>query len=229
MAEGRVSWKGGRFVAEIQDRQLKAVLSDTINLAPGAYRFYFLPGSGGLLSAEALGLADQAAPRQEMNQILAQANHFDPSALEVNRAGRMAPGQRRRLLNSLWIYLVAEIVIAAFAFGFIQPLLPNLNDPGTLIFPALILLAIVGAGLIVLWRALLVVVDAASGQVLAQQGTVYKSVRRGRTITYYYTMEGRNWMVSRQAYNALVDGGIYRAYYTPRSKALVAIESVESD
>ena len=45
--------------------------------------------------------------------------------------------------------------------------------------------------------------------------------------TYYYQVAGQKFSVSLRAYQALVSGPNYRLYYTPRSKRLVALESVQ--
>ncbi len=229
MIDGQVTWKGGRLAAQAPEHRLKPIFSDTLNLEPGSYHFYFLPQSGGLLSAELLGISDRTASRRELLGILAKTNHFDPAWLELNRAGKLAAGQKRRLiLLSTWSYLLGLFVVGAFVYGYLQGLGDNLQDPGSLIFPGLVLLAIlVGAGFIA-WQASAPFRDAMTGQVVSKQGPVYKSKRAGRTVTYYYVLESMNWIVSRGAYNALVEGDTYRVYYVPRSRRLVAIEPVES-
>ena len=74
--------------------------------------------------------------------------------------------------------------------------------------------------------------DALTGQVSVAEGDVRKSYSvestgrgySGRT-TYYYHIGDVHLAVSgKMAYDAMIDGLRYRAYYTPRSKKLVAIE-----
>ncbi len=225
MVDGQVIWKRSRLTTQAPDHRLKPIYSDTLNLAPGSYRFYFLPESGGLLSAESLGISDQSASRRELIGILAKANHFEPAWLELNRAGNLAPGQKRRLiLLSTWFYLLGLFILGSFVYGFIQPLQDNLQDPGSLIFPGLLLVAILAGAGYVAWQGLRTVRDAMAGKVSSIQGRVYKTMHSGRSTTFYYVLDNLNWIVSRTAYNALVEGEPYRVYYVPLSRRLVAIE-----
>ncbi len=50
-AEGDVRWRFTRAIARSADRQLRSIYGP-LTLPPGKYRFYYLPKSGGLLSAE---------------------------------------------------------------------------------------------------------------------------------------------------------------------------------
>lgn len=50
-AVGEVRWQFTRAIAWTADRQLRSIYGP-LALPPGKYRFYFLPKSGGLLSAE---------------------------------------------------------------------------------------------------------------------------------------------------------------------------------
>src|SRR5262249_31577954 len=61
------------------------------------------------------------------------------------------------------------------------------------------------------------------------EGAQVTRVTHGRYTNtyYYYSIEGRNWLVSPEAYRALLEGRRYRLYYLPRSKKLVGIEPIE--
>jgi hypothetical protein len=56
LAEGEVHWQWGRVIARTADRQLQSIYGP-LTLAQGKYRFYVLPKSGGILSAQKV--ADQ--------------------------------------------------------------------------------------------------------------------------------------------------------------------------
>lgn len=228
MADGQVVWKRGRLVAEIPGRRLRPIFSDTLNLLPGAYHFYYLSETGGLLSAEALGMADRSKSEHELLDILAKSFHFDPAWLALNHEGKLAVSQARRLSRSSLLYFVGVAFVCIFAWGFTQPMLANLQDPGSLIFPGLILLGILAIGLRVAWNGIKVILDAIAGRVLSKEGPVHKSVQTGRATTYYYSMGDLRWRVPYRAYDALVEGLAYRIYYAPRSLQLVAIEPLDA-
>jgi len=50
-AIGEVRWQFSRAIARTADRQLRSIYGP-LTLPPGKYRFYYLPKSGGILSAE---------------------------------------------------------------------------------------------------------------------------------------------------------------------------------
>lgn len=50
-AAGEVRWRFGRVIARAADRPLRSIYGP-LTLPPGKYRFYLLPKSGGILSAE---------------------------------------------------------------------------------------------------------------------------------------------------------------------------------
>jgi hypothetical protein len=53
-AAGEVRWQFTHAIARTTDRQLQSIYGP-LTLPPGNYRFYYLPKSGGLLSAEKIG------------------------------------------------------------------------------------------------------------------------------------------------------------------------------
>ncbi len=68
------------------------------------------------------------------------------------------------------------------------------------------------------------------GKVVAVEGVVQKTLRqtfgRGASIHYYYKLGNQTWLVTPEAYRALVEGLAYRVYFLPRGKQLVGIEPI---
>ena len=227
-ADGQVEWKRGEYIAETNGRRLRPIFEETLNLLPGAYRFYHLPGTGGLLSAEASGYGGRSMSSSEMITSLAQAHHFDPSSLEANRGGRQASEQSLRLTLIAGMYLLGALLSIAIGIGVVI-LYKRSGAPAESIISVLFMtLSLVIFGLYIFWRGVLIASDAWMGSVESAQGYVHKSVWHGRSTSYHYYLGGLHWRVSRQAFNALVEGISYRIYYVPHSRRLIAIEPVEA-
>jgi hypothetical protein len=64
----------------------------------------------------------RAAPASHREELL-RAFRIGPADLEANRAGRLGPGQIRRLRRNIWINLAAAAVLAApiIAFAILSP------------------------------------------------------------------------------------------------------------
>jgi YD repeat-containing protein len=223
-AEGEVRWRRHRYAAEFPDRPRWA--SNTVTgLAPGAYRFYYLPRSGQVLSAEALPamrLADEVSP---LDQALRQVHGFGAGDLEANREGRLGARQAgRMLLAAGGLGVVTAVVAGAVAlsvWGIAR------EAAGSLAGLAVGFLGLVAAGLLG-WTTLRLALDAASGRVEEAEGRVTRSFQAaGRSMRYYYHIEGRRLDVSYREYQALVPGRAYRVYYTPRSRRVVGVEATD--
>jgi hypothetical protein len=67
-------------------------------------------------------------------------------------------------------------------------------------------------------------VRSAEGRVTLREEEKKVPGKRDEVSFYYFHMKERQFHVSRKAFLAIDDGGSYRAYFLPRSNALVAIE-----
>jgi hypothetical protein len=74
--------------------------------------------------------------------------------------------------------------------------------------------------------------DALSGVIETVQGVAAKSTEqrssgRSRRRVYLYNIGNLNFEVPQAAYQALIDGLEYRAYYVPRTRQLLSIEPLD--
>jgi len=132
-----------------------------------------------------------------------------------NRDGQLSRAQTwalaGRLLGITGVFLPVPLVL---------PLL--WTEPAPFVW-LLVLFGAVGFGIYVIsfiWIAL----DLVTGRVTTCEGTATTSVRRGRPETYYCNIEGHTLVVPQSVYDVITNGERYRIYYTPYSKAFLAIE-----
>jgi hypothetical protein len=224
MIEGRVSFRRGRYVAEVPGQAFWSADNTLHNIEPGAYRFYVLPRSRHVLSGERLALmsAETAGLADVLSQVLGAA----PDDLQANRDGRLGPRQAFGLLRSaVGLGLLMLVLAGMGAMTFVAA------SSGNSLGERLALLAfgggLVALGLLVVGvRIVRLVLDALRGEVDSLTGLAGKRVSGGRSRTYYYQIGAKDLPVSREAYNALIEGQHYRIYLGPRSKHVVNAEPV---
>ncbi|MDZ7843806.1 MAG: hypothetical protein U5K99_03245 [Anaerolineales bacterium] len=91
---GEVVFQGGEYQASVKGRDLKLTRGSRRDLEPGVqYRFFFLPESRMLLSAEVLSPLPEREAVRGLTEVLADVNHFQLSALPHN-AGVSLPGSK---------------------------------------------------------------------------------------------------------------------------------------
>lgn len=171
-----------------------------------------------------MGVDVEAQAREQLNKVGLRSEYLD-----LNRMGRLAPGQPgyswasirsvRMLLASLAALGLAATALALWAG--ISLVLP---------FYIAFLLALLGlgfaGGLVFLER------DLRAG-LRQMDGSLTKRVEReGRLQTrhFYVCVEPRAecFEVPRRVFNAMPVGGPYRVYFTPRFKFLVNVEALAS-
>lgn len=199
-------------------------------LVPGiAYRFYFLPRSTYILSAEPLGQESTARAREGLQQALARALRFDVTHLASNREGFLAPGQIVLLLPRLMLGALLAAIPGAGLLLLAWQIITNgavIAIVGSVIMGAAGAFCLI-AGFRIAATALL---DIMSSRVEAVEGAAYKGKQRdehapfGLAIFYEYRIGEQRVKVPERAYAALLDGLPYRLYYTRRSNIIVAIE-----
>jgi len=100
-AEGRLIYAPGGYEA-VTDNRILLLPSNPLNLRPDMlYRFYFLPRSGFVLSAEAVGKAATADTRAALLEAFSATFNFDEDTLATNRRGQLTTRQLLRLLPQI--------------------------------------------------------------------------------------------------------------------------------
>jgi hypothetical protein len=107
-AEGKITWNGQSYVAKIHERRLKPC--GRMNLLPGTYRFFYLPHTGWLLSAEKLTSEKQQA-MLDLHNALIQANHFSLETVTANREGQLSDDQILQLEHLRSRYFVEGLLL----------------------------------------------------------------------------------------------------------------------
>jgi hypothetical protein len=244
-ADGEVRATRSGYVARIDGRRLASVMGErAVLLAPGAYRFYFLPASRALVSAEprpGLGVlapgpgatgpglamsgpvstpfAPNVPSQAALLAALAQALRFSAEDLALNRQGRISEAQRRRLIGWTAFLIVFGLVLCVAAPAILIVMFSSWQAT----CPVLICVLIGG---VVLYGAHLSRRDMASGAVAVLRGPVQRtkwSDGEGGT-SYYYAIGTMRFSVRRAAFDALIPGLPYAVYYSPRSHKLLSIE-----
>ena len=223
-ADGHILWQGGAYRAQVPGHTLNL---SAFNLGAGTYEFSFLPRSGRVIAAELVARDSPAQAQDELRHALAVANHFNVDDLPAYRAGGLGKAGPRRLRRTWsgtgWTLLTALVALVIFA------ILVN-ADVSKDLAPFLFFVAVFAglAGLFSAVGAISPTLDVLGGKVTSAEGVVQKTIRqthgRGARTYYYYKLSNQSWLVSPEAYRALIEGQNYRAYFLPRSKQLLAVE-----
>jgi hypothetical protein len=161
-------------------------------------------------------------------------NILDPRSLDANRKGRLTLLQAIKLMG--WVLFGAFIFLPGAAmFGwFIYSLIAHkFNGIGSIIFGAIFN---VGFAALLMWFGYLVggklLIDMLLGPVRQIEGSGMKysaSSTGSRGANLYYSVGQLTFQIpSYGTYKALHDANVVRAYYLPRSKTLVNLESTYS-
>lgn len=238
---GRIRWRGRSYRAEMDGRRLKALVE--INLQPGEYEFYTMARHGWLLSA--VQVSDISAhDLAEIQTNLGRANRFSLDDLVANREGSLTSGQARslivQLLGSLltWLMLIAlgALILAVLLNDFVQS--ERISPIWLIVAPCgaaiggFMILASVSEGRKEVRK---LVADIRGRKVWKSEGEVTKSIHEevddegGVDRSYYYTIGRRHFKVSKAGYATLVEGLIYRLYYTPKTRRLTSIELINQN
>ncbi len=186
------------------------------------------------------GLPPVPPGTRSLLEAIAFANGFSLPALAANRAGYLTPDQVRWALRQHRNEKLAWALLGLMGLMGVISLIAitaqdGVKNPGTTIVYGIVV------GLITLWAFWRLFLargayreDAAEGRVVSLEGFADKDSRLRRRNTsrggndyyyvYFYRLEGKEFSVSRKAYEALIVGVPYRFYYLPHSHALVNIE-----
>lgn len=250
-ADGEVVAQGGRFEVLIADGRLKSP-THKIALIPGQYRFYFLPRSKFLLSAESLepvqiAVTEDAAaiiahpltpnPTNSLATLM-QTFRFNENDLQQNWTGRLTGRQQWRVLLSVGSYAVILLAVCfvagIYAAASLWGVIPEQTTEVTSSVPvqAWQTFCLASLGLFAfgypLWNIGTRFIDILRGQVKSISGPIHFKVRGGRGTTSYYVIQGQEFQVAPHAYYSFIENMTYRVYYTPLSKEIVSLEPAES-
>lgn len=109
-ADGRLAWRGNEYRGVTEGRTL--TLLSGVELMPGGYRFYYLPRSGYIASAERLFLGGTEADAQaELRRALQDVFNFTDDDLPENQAGRLSA---RQVTAQVWAAVRSGLVLSPF-------------------------------------------------------------------------------------------------------------------
>jgi hypothetical protein len=240
--EGRLIYGEVGYVVksdiEDQNQEQRFKLSSlTSGLVPGVrYRFYYLPHSHLVVSAESLEDQNEEQIRQGLLEALAEAHNFSISALEENRQGKLASQQIPQLLPNLAWGIGLLLLPPAITIYWMNILgaAERVSTGWTMIIWLVVgAVALYGAWLI--YRAS---ADLIEGRVVELKGIGKKvsEIRGSRrfdevsgstSVTHYYEIGDQRFRVPAKAYAALISQQPYRLYYAPRTKVMLSIEPID--
>jgi hypothetical protein len=236
-----VALVGGRSLVSWEPQALEQV-------SPGHYRCWFLPRRGRLLSVQLLRDWERPTPVDEAVTArwgLAAMNGFDAASLADNRAGVLTATQirdvarreRRARPGQLLLGTVSLVIGVWFAFSIWHLVwhggVAAVRDAGAsdILWEAAAAALFAAVGCITLNRAIGgdgYRQDLRERRVAVMQGPVTRRLESSdSSMTYACTVGDQEFPVSYAAYNTLIDGLVYRLYYTPRSRHLVNVEWIE--
>ncbi len=226
-AAGTVVASQKGYIAQTDAGPLHSI-GTKIDLIPGPYRFYYLPQSRLLVSAEKLNSpvkpAQMVVGHEAIVQALGHAFRFTTDELAVNRGRKLSSRQRQRLLRDGGLYAAAALLTFFFAFLMITG--SNTTAPPLPWQAVLFSLLLAAFALYLVWQGWQHLVDARHGIATQVEGRVTVRVNAGarRSTTIYYVIRGMEFTVPAAGYAALVEGLNYRLHYTPQAKKVLSVE-----
>ena len=220
--EGRIKWTGRRYRVAASVNGLRSIYGP-IDLMPGRYRFYLLPGSRYLLSADPLDTPQTSCAA--LTDVLGQALRFTKDDLAANREGRISTAQATRFrLHALRTGLLATVILVVFVGDFFLAFTSrsawNLVFFGIWFFFSLLVLPD-------MVRYSIEWLRGGHNKIAFVQGFGNKAFRNvTRSVIRSYVVNDERFDVSGHAYEAMVEGEAYRVYYTPLRKTILSAEAI---
>ncbi|MBI9043221.1 MAG: hypothetical protein JEZ06_01975 [Anaerolineaceae bacterium] len=240
-SNGELQYNGHEYEALTSDRRLR-LPEHRGGLVPGVfYRFYYLVDGNDVLSAERIGVRSDDDARLSLKKTLMQVIGFGQEDLDHNQSGDLAAGQWLQLPRNLFrvflfsfgLFILGTLTIFAY-----QVVFPTAEQQTfwSVLFGPMIPGFIVGVILFGIWLYywFAILVDVWNGKVKTEEGRGRRvlneniSNKGGNKLTYYYQIGDERFRVSKQAYNAMIDGIKYRLYFTPLTRVMVSIEPIDS-
>jgi hypothetical protein len=235
-AEGHLIY--GEQGYEVQSNGERFKLSAlTSGMVPGVrYRFYYLPVSKQIVSAESIEEQKEEQIRQGLLEALAKAHNFSMAALQMNRNGSFAAEQVAQLLPDLAWGLALMLIppLAAFYYLNVQGAAARISSGWTVII-VLVAGAIALYGAWLTYRVSADLIERRVG-VLKGIGKKVSEIRGSRrfdevsgstSVTHFYEIGGQRFRVPAKAYAALISDQPYRLFYAPRTKVILSIEPID--
>lgn len=219
---GKVVWSRNRYRMISDTHKLQFLRTRRALPPPGDYRFYCLPESGLVITAEELVASSQ--PRDLVLDALGRANHFSLGELDTNRQGWLSGKQEVRLFGNGLIQVVFFLICIWLVVILFQK---QLVERDSILF-VLLIVATAFLFLRTAWSVLRIFWDVWIGKVVYSDGRVARHIHDAGRVRYYtYQVNTFKYYISESAYNALIEGLEYRVYFTPHSKRLMAIEPLK--
>jgi len=241
-AVGTLKFGKDSYQVVLPDRRLVMPFVSKEELNPGvSYRFYYLPQSGVVLSAEEISHTPVVEARAGFTETLAEVNGFKQSSLEANQRGELTAEQVAGIYSHLispLVFIATSLAVLYYAISqaglFAVPSIGDffsglLQSPtGTKVFGGIFFVLLIW-GLVLLIQTLLDImgrtVAIVEGQGFRKMSTS-KDDGGSKNTRMYYVIDGVRFSVERRGFLAFEDGRQYKAYFTPRRKVLVNIEVV---
>jgi hypothetical protein len=163
-------------------------------------------------------------PAETAIRALIEANGFEPTALDANRAGRLTPAQAQRLRGKRRGRGAALLVFGALCIGFGGWDLATTDGGHSDAVGALVL----GVILIAMrWSNFgqSYAAQIAAGRVAWVDGPIrIRSITGDSHEAYWYEVAGREFQTTEEGAKAIVEKLRYRVYHVPDSDLMVNIE-----
>ena len=242
---GEVVFRGNQYQVQLEDRVFALYFSGRQDLDPGVrYRFYYLPASHVVLSAEAISFSPEREAVSGLTQVLAEANFFDLESLPANRRGQLTRTQTEDLVLPVILFSLLALLLPGGMFyslyqrGIFKGYPENGSGLGEILSGIGSTFWVIGAAVLALsvfaaYQAVNLISDIRSGNVVSREGVGFRQISRdedsegGIRLRYFYHVGGEKFQVKEEGYQAFEDGKKYRVYYTPRRKKLVNIEVLD--
>jgi hypothetical protein len=209
----------------------------TSGLVPGVrFRFYYLPISNLVVSAETVERQNEEQIRQGLLEALAEAHNFSMAALDENRNGKLAAEQVTQLLPNLAWGLALLLIPPLAVFYYL-----NGQGAAARIYTGWTVIIALVAGTIALYGAWLTY--RVSADLIARRVGVLKGIGKkvseirgsrrfdevsgSTSVTHFYEIAGQRFRVPAKAYAAMISNQAYRLHYAPRTKVMLSIEPID--
>ena len=172
-------------------------------------------------------MSEQRSPSMRVD--LPDALHFSEDDIAANRDGRISAEQQARLRRGFRRTLIAAVVgIILIGLGATTLIFLGQQNNSTVLIILGIGLTVLNAIIVgFLVRNRLRLQSDLAKPVRMQDGIVSRTLRiSGRSPTFILKFEGDELIVTRDTFNAFIDGAVYKLYRTAASETLIAAEMV---
>lgn len=198
-------FKKKRYVAKCENKFLEPMFL-LVGMAPGVYKFYFLPQKKILYAAEPLDTKSVPSfnpTTDSLSAVLERALGFDKTDLQANRNGQLSERQKSKVKKKL----ATSAVVSVLGYGWRKPFGESNAEA-------------VSTGLELL--SIFLPIKTLSDIVKVVVGFL------GLGEKHDYFIGEQTFIVSEIAWIALGSGLLYKAYYLPKFDKILSIEQVQA-